>query len=472
MDGSIVRGVGCAFFGCQAIEPGPQFHHLMTALLRKIGVQFHQQGPLGLEFDPKPELLFEADGPFRRLIFATHPLLESSNPAWDKNGHFLSWYARANRAATFCFENAKFLDIDDRVPALNDMGRSRLEFLRMAIPHVKPLLAYADNVGEDERLTNEVIEEGGLTILFWTTYFGRHYIEKHGKEFFQNIPGWRVEELDGGILLTVTEFYDDFTGEGLNPTLAYLKSKFPKVRPRGRGAVVLGVGTEFFDCRAIEADSDFNRSMFSLFKRLGVVFYKAAPYPPPVDHEPEQKLNASGDISGTFIDVSHPLLEPADARWGSDHQFLGSYYSIQPGWFSFGGAVMNGDVPYFDEALHAMAHGRREFLKLMIPYVKPQFALADYTWHTGIKSERIAAAKLSKLFWVTYFGPIYVEHHGRAFFENIPAWKVDELEGGFLITVTETFIEFVENEPKQLLKYLRQKFKRIRANRFVIDPAF
>ena len=71
--------------------------------------------------------------------------------------------------------------------------------------------------------------------------------------------------------------------------------------------------------------------------------------------------------------------------------------------------------PGFEAALQDMANGRREFLKLMVPYVKPHLAFADDTWGGGnVKDQQVDAADLWKLFWVTYFSRHYIEHHASS----------------------------------------------------------
>ena len=444
----------------------------MIALLQQIGMLFHKNDPHPAPVDLAPDQRLECDGRLRRSILVTHPLLEPTTRDWNKLGDFVGGYSSGTEAGSFNIENSKFLDVADYDAALNDMGRGRLEFLKLAIPHVKPRFAFAGNVWDEHDLTSQVIEACGLTRLFWVTYFGRHYVEHFGREFFFNIPAWRVEELDGGILLTVTESFGDFTGDTLNSTLNYLKPTFKNIRPHGRQVVIRGVGCSFYGCRAIDQGPQFNRSMIAILKGMGVVFYKAAPYPPPVEPDPERELEPDGQIVGFSIDASHPVIEPTNPSWNAEGKFFGGYSSTRPGWFEMGKGHLREDFPDYEEALQDMASGRREFLKLLIPLVKPDLAQADDVWDDGITPEKIAAVNLRKLYWVTYFGPHFVEHHGRDFFLNIPAWSVEELEDGFLVTVTQTFLEFAENEPKQTLKYLKQKFKNIRPNRFRIHPAF
>ena len=236
---------------------------------------------------------------------------------------------------------------------------------------------------------------------------------------------------------------------------------------------IRGMACYFFNCQATETKSRFHHSTLALLKSLGVEFFKTGPYPSPVDPHPEGELESDGRLIA-FIIASHALLEPKNASWKSQGLFRSDYSTgIESESFQISTAPIPANIPDdYNAALQEMALGRREFLRFIIPHVKPRLAFADYVWLSGVQDRHIAAADLRRLFWVTYFGPNYVEHHGIDFFRNIPAWSVEELDGGVLVTVTETFLDFAENEPKQTLKYLKQKFKNIRPNRFKIDPAF
>jgi hypothetical protein len=235
--------------------------------------------------------------------------------------------------------------------------------------------------------------------------------------------------------------------------------------------VVRGVESAFFNCEATETEQRFHQSAIATLKRLGAVFRKTGPYPSSVEPNPEQKLKTNGQLI-SFIVVSHYLLEPRNLSWIADFQSM--YRSTaEPQSFQVSTPPLRRDFPDdYDAALQDIANGHREFLKAVIPQVKPRLALADYVWNYGIKSQHIAAGDLRRLFWVTYFGPHYVEHHGKEFFMNTPAWNVEELDGGILVIVTKKFLDFAENEPTETLKYLKQKFKNIRANRFKIHSSF
>jgi hypothetical protein len=238
--------------------------------------------------------------------------------------------------------------------------------------------------------------------------------------------------------------------------------------------VVRGVGCNFISCERAASGDQFHRSMIALLMQLGVRFHKIAPYPAPIDPHPEEQLEPDGSLIGS-INASFHLLAPADPSWNTDGCFEGQYGNVGAPKQSFRmrSLSLRDDFREFRLALQDLANGRREFLKLLIPYVKPRLAYADDTWGGGgVKEQQVQAADLRRLFWVTYFGPHYVENYGKEFFMNTPAWSVEELDGGVFITVTETFLDFAENEPKETLKYLKQKFKDIRANRFKIHSAF
>lgn len=236
--------------------------------------------------------------------------------------------------------------------------------------------------------------------------------------------------------------------------------------------VVRGIDCYFFKCQATEAGTRFHHSTLAILRQLGVEFFKTAPYPAPVEPNPEQELEPDGRLI-TFILASHRLLESTNPNGNKQGDFVCRYRTaLESESFEISTPPLRANFPDYETALQNMADGRREFLKLVIPYVKPRLAFADHVWDPGVKDRQVEAADLRKLFWATYFSPHYVEHHGMEFFMNIPAWRVEELDGGVLVTVTETFLDFAVNEPKEAVKYLKQKFKNIRPNRFKIHPAF
>lgn len=230
--------------------------------------------------------------------------------------------------------------------------------------------------------------------------------------------------------------------------------------------------SSFIDCTSECGQSEFHRWMITLLIERGAVFYQNAPYPPPLNDDPYFPIKENGDLYVT-IDFSHHLLnadsEEATVRRG----FLASYgnaairksfYIDSLGW--------RDETENFGRNIQQLAEGRVAFMRFLIPEVKPQLAYADDVWGTNISKSQVENGRTPRLYWTTYFGPRFVEVHGRDFLMNTPAWKTEELEGGVLVTVTEKFLDFVTSEPKECLKYLRQNFKGMRANRFKIHAAF
>jgi len=231
----------------------------------------------------------------------------------------------------------------------------------------------------------------------------------------------------------------------------------------------------FVHCLNLKGDAKFNLALIRFIKGLdGAVFFKMAPEPKDVDFDPEEKIDEFGNL-WIPIPFDHPFLQVANPSWKGNVEFLGSLCggggledSFEISCFS----SMREDMIDFESAVQARAEGRVRLFKFLVPLVKPHLGYIDDVWGSTVKDKQVEAAELKKVFWVTYFGPNYVERYGKEFFLNAPAWSVEELDGGVLLRTTETFLEFTKEEPKELIQYLRQKFKGITANRFKIHPAF
>lgn len=236
---------------------------------------------------------------------------------------------------------------------------------------------------------------------------------------------------------------------------------------------VIGLDCWFVHCTSLEQGSSFNRDAIELLKRVDVIFLKRSPLPSELELDPVADLEPDGRLIGS-IPLTHSLLKPLNPSSNMEREFLGKYAvrGLDNSFCISSFASMRDDAPDFEAALQDRAEGRLRFFKMLIPHVKPKMGFVDDVWGSVIKDKQAEAAELKKLFWVTYFGPHYVERHGREFFLNAPAWKVEELDGGVLLRTAETFLEFTKAEPKELIKYLRQKFKGITPNRFNIHPAF
>jgi len=238
---------------------------------------------------------------------------------------------------------------------------------------------------------------------------------------------------------------------------------------------VFNLNCLFAHCLVPIGGTEFISSLIRLLQRHDeIVFLKMAPTPQEVEENPVDKVDEYGNLI-VSIPFDHPFLLPGNPDWNKRLEFLGSLFggggldnSFEISCFS----SMREDMFDFEYAVQDRAEGRVRLFKYLVPHVKPRVGYIDDTWGSVVKDKQIEAAELKKLFWVTYFGPNYVERYGIEFLINAPAWSVEELDGGVLLRTTETFLEFTKEEPKQLIQYLRQKFKGITANRFKIHPAF
>jgi hypothetical protein len=151
--------------------------------------------------------------------------------------------------------------------------------------------------------------------------------------------------------------------------------------------------------------------------------------------------------------------------WNADEEYFSRYAD---GILLRSFVIRSGNVnhlhPHYLEVVFKRALQRLEFFRYLAPMVSPRFGYIDYVWGSVVKEKQLAELTVRKLFWSNYFSEPFAEKYGREFFAQIPAWKVEEFLGGYLITVTESFMDFRINEPKETIKYLRQKFKGISAN--------
>jgi hypothetical protein len=232
-----------------------------------------------------------------------------------------------------------------------------------------------------------------------------------------------------------------------------------------------------FYCEALE-DVEYNGGkILRLLKEMGATFFQPdwidGPFHPPLIEDPVAGLEETGRMPDS-INFTHELLEPIDrsdrTRWG----FLGSVST--PGFRRSLSIRCHGlrddQVKDFPAAMHELSIGRVRFMKELIVKFKPRFGYLDEVFDDKLRNRVLQDAGTRLLFWTTYFGPAYVEKHGKEFFLQAPAWKTEEFEGGVIVTATEYFLDFVAHSPDELLKYFSAKFPRIKANRFTIPAWF
>jgi hypothetical protein len=231
----------------------------------------------------------------------------------------------------------------------------------------------------------------------------------------------------------------------------------------------------FAHCRGLVGDRKtfFCRSI-ELLQKLDTTFLEWGPYPQPPDPKPLGQLNPSGQVNASILCL-HPLLEPANlkwkkAGWEQGGEFAGKFGNgvLDDSFRVNSASPMREDFPDFQNALQDRVVRFLKLFEFLVPHVKPRFGYVDDVYGEVINDKQVNTADLKKLFWVTWFGPQYLEKHGREFFLDAPVYQAKELEDGVLVRVTEKWWDFAETNPKEALDYFRQKFARIRANRCVI----
>lgn len=219
------------------------------------------------------------------------------------------------------------------------------------------------------------------------------------------------------------------------------------------------------------AAEHFHLASIRLLQELGCTFLEVAPHPAPPHPNPECEISPEGRLLGSLEFLHRILAAPEDCD--EEAAFVGRYRSLfDKHSFVVWSGFLKTDMPSFELLENSLTFGRHELLSFLLPYYLPRLAFVDSIWDDGIKERHLENCELRRLFWTTYFGKKYVEKHGRQFFLDTPAWKVEEIADGILITVTEKYLDFSRNEPKETLKHLRQKFKGIRPNRYKEDPNF
>lgn len=112
----------------------------------------------------------------------------------------------------------------------------RLLHLTRALYHAsRPKFAWIERCHLRGYTTQDDIENLRLPHIYWANFFGPEYVDKLGKDFLINAPGWKVEELDdGGILYVLTP---SLMGTGPKKIVEQVKAYFgvETVRRRKKG---------------------------------------------------------------------------------------------------------------------------------------------------------------------------------------------------------------------------------------------
>ncbi len=147
--------------------------------------------------------------------------VKCQEPKSDKIVNCIEYY-QANNSEDFYFIS---LNSHDMVMSINQSGgylflSASLDYVQYTrnedlIQSLKTLVdvlfssfefkfGYIDLEGDLPPRFSEDIEATRIRWLFWSNYFGKEYVDKFGKVFLLQAPGWRSEEMPNGTVKYLT----------------------------------------------------------------------------------------------------------------------------------------------------------------------------------------------------------------------------------------------------------------------------
>jgi hypothetical protein len=104
--------------------------------------------------------------------------------------------------------------LDPQIDEQHAQGLLKLAF--ELYPLLRPLFAWVDVAGDNAPKEREITNLR-LRQMLWANFYGPEYVQKYGREFLLNAPGWRKEELsDGGIAYILSKHCFDKTQQVSN----------------------------------------------------------------------------------------------------------------------------------------------------------------------------------------------------------------------------------------------------------------
>lgn len=100
----------------------------------------------------------------------------------------------------------------------------------------------------------------------------------------------------------------------------------------------------------------------------------------------------------------------------------------------------------------------QKFAQPLIEQLKPEYALITESDHLEAYGRDVLKAKLKSIYWINYFGPIYIQKYGEEIFLTAPIWRVERLGEGVWYQLTERFLDFKD---KSLQEQVLAHFKPI-----------
>jgi hypothetical protein len=104
----------------------------------------------------------------------------------------------------------------------------------------------------------------------------------------------------------------------------------------------------------------------------------------------------------------------------------------------------------------------------LCPRTEPVYGWIDERGHNAPSwgAEGPTPHDLRFIFWANVFGPKYAEFLGRDFLHNAPGWQLVDLPGGgFLYVVTESYLDWRNNDRGDVLAHFQQRVPNIQLYR-------
>lgn len=96
-------------------------------------------------------------------------------------------------------------------------------------PLFQPQFGYVDESAAGEP-SLDVYLRGEIPCLFWANIFGPDHVERLGREFLRNAPGWRLVEFpDGGVMHIASESYMEWWHRDFTELRDYFRQRLPQI---------------------------------------------------------------------------------------------------------------------------------------------------------------------------------------------------------------------------------------------------
>lgn len=170
--------------------------------------------------DPDPEQRINALGNIMGI-----PLRHQLLPLFERHGVSVRF-----------FQDTRLIGYTGDV-AFSDLSKvdeAAVEFQQLAqelYGRVHPGYGWIDEVGTNQPNPQQV-PVVHLSHICWANFFGPSFVERYGRDFLLNAPGWRVEDLgDGGVLYVLSSsFVNRWRQVKAEEIRRYFRQRIPGIR--------------------------------------------------------------------------------------------------------------------------------------------------------------------------------------------------------------------------------------------------